>query len=81
MDELIAERGEEAAYALLFTDPGALETPPRTPLALVRQCVSNEFVAWQLALGGFKSWGAENYCGYIGGAFIPGQPAPYRTWS
>ena len=81
MDGLVAERGEEAAYTLLFTDASALQTPPKTPLALVRQCVSNEFVAWQLALGGFKAWGAQNYCGYIGGAYIPGQPAPYRTWS
>jgi hypothetical protein len=79
MDQLVAERGVEAAYACLFTDPGAMECPPRTALAVVRQYVSNEFVAWQLALGGFKAWGAKNYCGYIGGAFIPGQPAPYRT--
>jgi hypothetical protein len=79
IDGLIAEHGEEAAYARLFTDPGAGQAPPKTALALVRQRVSNEFVAWQLALGGFKAWGATNYCGYIGGAFIPGQAAPYRT--
>ncbi len=79
MDQLIAARGEEAAYAFLFTDPGATASPPASALAVTHHYVSNEFVAWQVALGGFKAWGARNYCGYIGGAFIPGHPVPYRT--
>lgn len=80
MDELITEYGNDEAYEFLFTDSSAMESPPETPLALTRQKVANEFMAWQLALGGFKSWGAKNYCGYIGGAYIPNQPAPYRTF-
>jgi hypothetical protein len=83
MDGLIAERGKEAAYAYLFTHPraraGVSDTAPDTALDLVRRHVSDEFICWQLALGGFKAWGARNYCGYIGGAYIPGEPVPYRT--
>ncbi len=80
MAQLIADMGEDAAYELLFTDQEATKSPPETPLALVRQTVSNEFIACQLSVGGFKVWGAINYCGYIGGANLPGQPAPYRTF-
>ncbi|HEV7397629.1 MAG TPA: hypothetical protein VGN86_14055 [Pyrinomonadaceae bacterium] len=80
MAALISENGEEQAYTILFTDPEGIETPPTTPLGVTRQMVANEFIAWQLALGGFKAWSAINYCGYIGGANVPGQPAPYRTF-
>jgi hypothetical protein len=80
MSQMIAEYGEDKAYEILFTDQDALKKPPETPLAVVRQKVANELVAWQLAVGGFKAWGATNYCSYIGGANIPGQPTPYRTF-
>jgi hypothetical protein len=79
IDQLVAERGESAAYEYLFTDPLLNESPPVSPAALVRQLVSNEFIALQLALGGFLAFGATNYPGYFGGANVPGAPAPYRT--
>lgn len=80
IDELKEELGEEAAYEYLFTNAQANESPPVSALQWTRQYVSNEFVAWQLALGGFKAFGAENYDnGYFGGPNIPGRPAPYRT--
>lgn len=78
--QLIEQYGEDQAYVYLFTDVDAAKAPPETPLALTRQKVANEFMALQLSLGGFKAFGAVNYCGYIGGANIPGQPAPYRTF-
>lgn len=77
--ELTAELGEAAAYEKLFTDPAANISPPTTRLARARQLVSNELVALQLALGGFRAWGAVNYLGYIGGANVPGHP-PYRVY-
>ena len=82
MKELIKEKGgdKDKAYEYLFTDRDAAKTPPETLIALTRQVVANEFMALQLSLGGFKAFGAKNYCGYIGGAYIPGQPAPYRTF-
>ncbi|GAA3533677.1 hypothetical protein [Zobellella aerophila] len=79
LDQLIAEQGQEQAYRLLFTDAQANQPPAETPLAVTRQKVSNEFVTFQLAQGGFRVFGADNYPGFIGGANIPGQPAPYRT--
>ena len=78
--ELIAELGEEQGYRKLFTDAHANIAPPSTKLARARQMVSNEFVALQLALGGFKAFGgAKNYLGYIGGANVKDQ-VPYRRY-
>lgn len=77
--ELIAEHGEQKAYEIIFTDPLANQPPAESRLAITRQKVSNEFVTLQLSLGGFKDFGAKNHLGYIGGAYIPGKPVPYRT--
>ncbi|WP_040066472.1 hypothetical protein [Pseudomonas batumici] len=80
LDELVKSMGKADAYKTLFTDTAANQAPPETPLALTRQKVSNEFIAFQVSQGGFKAFtGAVNYPGYIAGAFIPGEPAPYRT--
>lgn len=79
MDQLVADLGETAAYEKLFTDPEANVPHTNTPLAITRQKVSNEFITFQLNEGGFKAFGAKNSPGYISGAYIPGQPAPYRT--
>ena len=79
LDELITELGETRAYEKLMTDPAANISPPATRIAHARQRVSNEFIALQLALGGFKAFGATNYLGYISGPNIAGQP-PYRIY-
>ena len=54
MIELVDTMGKDNAYRTLFTDKSANQSPPVTPLALVRQKVSNEFVAFQVSQGGFK---------------------------
>jgi hypothetical protein len=80
IEQLIADLGSEgAAFQHLFTDAQANASPPTTPIGITRQKVSNEFVALQMALGGFLSFGALNYPGYFGGANVPGAPVPYRT--
>jgi hypothetical protein len=79
LEELIAQVGEPTAYQRLLTDAALNVAPPTTPLMVARQRVSNEFVSLHLALGGFASFGATNYLGYIYGPNVPGQPAPYRT--
>lgn len=78
--QLKDELGPVKAYEFLFTDTAANVAPPQTPVAVVRQSIVNELIAFQLALGGFKALGAVNYLGYIGGANIPGQQVPYRTF-
>ena len=78
INSLIEQYGEEQAFVWLLTDTQSNVTPPITEIAVVRQLVSNEFVALHLSLGAFKSFGATNYCGYFGGANLPGQPPPYR---
>lgn len=77
--ELTEELGKDKGYEKLFTDPFANQPNPVTRLARARRLVSNEFVLLQLALGGFKAFGAENYLGYFGGANIKGN-TPYRTF-
>jgi hypothetical protein len=77
IDEYHGNKNE--AYAYFFTAPEGLETPPKNKLAMARQKVSNEFIAFQLSIGGFAAFGATNYPGYIAGAYVPGEKAPYRT--
>ncbi|MEW5757528.1 MAG: hypothetical protein AB1810_14630 [Pseudomonadota bacterium] len=77
--QLVSEYGEQDGYRRLFTDSAGLISPPTTALAITRQKVSNELIALQLAVGGFKAFGAKNYCGYFGGPNLPDAPPPYRT--
>jgi hypothetical protein len=82
IDRLIRDHGREVAYQKLFTDKprqGPV-TLPDTELEFIQQFVVNEFIALRMALGSFQTYGALNYPGYFGGANIPGQPVPYRTF-
>jgi len=77
--ELIYEYGDvDKAYEVLFTDKSAIDDPPSTLLGRARHKVSNEFIVFQLSVGGFKFAGATNSLGYISGANIKGK-TPYRT--
>ncbi|OKO82299.1 hypothetical protein AC629_24280 [Bradyrhizobium sp. NAS80.1] len=80
IDRLIARDGLPKAYESLFTNKPrhAPTAPPETELEFVQVYVANELIAWRIALGGFKAFGAINYRGYFGGANIDGQPIPYR---
>ena len=81
IEELIQEHNEDkvAAYTEFFTSPEGLVNPPKSKLAKARQKVSNEFIAFQLTVGGFASFGGKNYPGHIAGAYIPDEQTPYRT--
>lgn len=81
LDEMIKEHGgdKNQAYADFFTSPEGLQNPPKSKLAKARIRVSNEFIAFQLTMGGFAAFGAKNHPGYIAGAFIPGETPPYRS--
>jgi hypothetical protein len=81
IEELIEEHNgnKNAAYKEFFTSPEGLVNPPKSKLAKARQKVSNEFIAFQLTVGGFASFGGKNYPGYIAGAYIPDEQTPYRT--
>jgi len=71
------EGNRGAAYERLFTDADANRAPPSTRLGLARQMVANEFITLQMALEGFRAFGAENWPGFFGGANELGRP-PYR---
>ncbi|HEV7404253.1 MAG TPA: hypothetical protein VGO11_15030 [Chthoniobacteraceae bacterium] len=80
IEELKRQPAIPAAYEFLLTDAEANNAPPQTPLQRTRQSVANEFIAFQLSVGGFKEFtGALNYPGYIAGWNGDG-PAPYRTY-
>lgn len=38
-----------------------------------------EFMRWNIAFGGFKAFGYENYNGWMGGGSFLQQPPPYRA--
>jgi hypothetical protein len=80
IEQLIAAKGADSAYAQVFTQKSRDLSPkvPYSELEIVQQYVANEFIALRLALGGFRTFGATNYCGYFGGANIAGEPVPYR---
>ena len=78
ISNLIHQHGRQRAFEILFetkTSSGV----PQSPLDATKRFVVDEFIAIRLALGGFRSFGATNYCGYFGGANIADEPVPYRT--
>ncbi|MGB3183562.1 MAG: hypothetical protein WBB45_19385 [Cyclobacteriaceae bacterium] len=81
LQEIIDEHGgnKNEAYADFFTMPVGQENISDTRIARARHMVSDEFIAFQLSVGGFKAFGAANYPGYIAGANVPGQAPPYRS--
>lgn len=79
MNEQIKELGKQAAYKKLFTDTSLTDKHNNDPMAVTRQKVSNEFITFQIDQGGFKVFGATNDTGNISGAYIPGEPIPYRS--
>ncbi|MER8823084.1 hypothetical protein NKH70_25385 [Mesorhizobium sp. M0991] len=83
IDELRDKIGAAAAFNRIFANKPRIAPSgvPATMLEALQRFVANEFIALRLALGGFKSFGAVNYCGYFGGANIDGEPTPYRERS
>lgn len=81
LEQLIAEHGTPGAFDKIFSDKPRIAAAglPSTPLESLQRFVANEFIALRLALGGFKAFGAINYCGYFGGANIAAEPVPYRA--
>lgn len=76
--DLLTQHGDPKAFEVLFQTPSG-SSVPQSPIEAVKRFVSDEFVALRVALGGFLCFGAINYCGYVGGANIEGEPVPYRT--
>ncbi len=78
--DLTAQADANAAYQLIFLNrnPQNLEYSPDLLIA-VQQHVAFEFIARRVALGSFADFGAKAYQGYMAGANLPDQPAPYRT--
>ena len=80
VESLVSKHGSAKGYEILFTQKSGLwGAPPETEIEFVQQYVVNELIGLRLALGGFKDFGAVNYCGYFGGPNIEGEPPPYRT--
>jgi hypothetical protein len=78
--DLAAQANALAAYELIFfnRNPKNLEFDPEL-MQEVRVHVAFEFIARRMALGSFVNFGAVAYMGYMAGANLPDQPAPYRT--
>ncbi|WP_411380050.1 hypothetical protein [Pseudomonas sp. MPB26] len=65
-----------ALAALIDQNPYA----PSNPSA-VANYVLLEFMRWNIAFGGFKTFGYMNYNGWMGGGSFLNQPPPYRALS
>lgn len=78
--DLTRQADANAAYRLIFfnENPKNLQVNAEL-LQAVQQKVAFEFIARRMALGSFVNFGAEAYQGYMAGANLPDQPAPYRT--
>jgi hypothetical protein len=78
--DLTQQADAAAAYELIFhgRNPRNLTVSPDL-LQAVQQHVAFEFILRRLAFGSFADFGAKAYIGYMAGANLPGQPAPYRT--
>jgi hypothetical protein len=77
---LTEQGGAFAAYQLIFfnRNPDDLQFN-QDLMQAVRQHVAFEFIYRRVALGSFANFGATAYQGYMAGANLPDQPAPYRT--
>ncbi len=84
--DLVQAHGKEEAVRILFTKKDQRTVPQLIPRQLtastdvdfVQVYVIDELIALYMALGGFRAFGAKNYCGYFGGANVPNEPIPYR---
>ncbi|OWY61943.1 hypothetical protein B7486_61070 [cyanobacterium TDX16] len=71
---LLAAHGgdEQAALTQLY---GQNQTGSGTPIAGVLL----GFMRWQVAFGGFRTFGYTNYTGWMGGGSFLSEPPPYRA--
>ena len=67
---------EDAALAALYAGNQQPE-PESQGIATV---LAN-FMSWSVAFGGFRSFGYENYPGWMGGGSFEQRPPPYRALS
>lgn len=74
--DLVATNGPTGAFEILFATKTSSGVPA-SPIEVAKRFVVNEFITMRLAFGGFKSFGARNYNGYIGGTNDP-TDCPYR---
>lgn len=78
--DLTRQADAHAAYELIFFNRNPRNLKVNAELfQAVQQNVAFEFIARRMALGSFVNFGAKAYQGYMAGANLPDQPAPYRT--
>ena len=72
----------QAALQALFEE-NRLPTPPATSPEPKHPHIADfvllEFMRWNVAFGGFRTFGYENYNGWMGGGSFLSQPPPYRA--
>lgn len=68
INELKELYGPYNAYTFLFLKNGIPDGPPVSRLAHAKRYVVDEFIRVNIVASGFKSFGGENYKGYIGGS-------------
>ena len=72
---LVQQFGAPAAMAMLFAE----NQLPSPKLPNVANHVLLEFMRWNVAFGGFQTFGYQNYNGWMGGGSYLSKPPPYRA--
>ncbi len=68
LNELIDMYGRDAAYSKLFFESGIEPGSTDTRIGHLKRFVVDEFIRMHITAGGHKSFGGENYHGYLGGS-------------
>ena len=68
LDELIDIYGRHEAYSRLFFESGLEPGSTDTRIGHLKRFVVDEFIRMHITAGGHKSFGGENYHGYLGGS-------------
>jgi hypothetical protein len=77
LDDWKARLGDQALPTILRESGVKSEDAVTTPLAHLKRYVVDEFIRVWLATGGFRTYGAGNYNGYVSGSRFAVRP-PYR---
>jgi len=69
---------QQQALQILFQQ-NQVPIPPSPNVSDIANYVLLEFMRWQVAFGGFRAFGYENYNGWMGGGSFLQVPPPYRA--
>jgi len=77
----LSERYGASCHEYVLLDPDVIaeaKSNPALPISQLRRMIIEEFIRVYVASGGFRSYGGENYGGFVSGSRYRQNP-PYRV--